>query len=72
LEEEENQNQPEPGPERRVKKTPRQIRERRMKIQLLQSRGMNQIQIAQELGVKTRNNHEGHGVHQRDVKTWIV
>ena len=33
---------------------PRQIRERREKIQLLMSRGMSQINIAKELGVTRR------------------
>jgi hypothetical protein len=42
---------PDSQPKLKARKTPRQIRERRMKIQLLQARGMNQIKIAEELGV---------------------
>jgi IS30 family transposase len=37
-----------------VKNSPRKIRERREKIQLLMSRGMNQINIAKELNVAPR------------------
>jgi hypothetical protein len=50
-EEDKEDTETEEEPKKKMKNSPRKIRERRIKIQLLQSRGMNQIKIAEELGV---------------------